>query len=474
MAASLESIQSVLPQHGQEHLLAFYDELDSAQRAGLLEQIEQIDLGLIEGLIRAHIFAVPDLQLPGNLAPAGMLPTTPKDRETIERYSLARRRGEELIAAGKVAAMVVAGGDGTRLGVSGPKGCLSATPVKRKPLFQVFAEQVLATQRRYRAVVPWYVMTSPSNDAAVRAFFQADNNWGLKSSDVFFFAQGLMPAISLDGKILLAEKDRIAWNPDGHGGSLTALRRCGALEDMARRGVEYISYFQVDNPLVRCIDPLFIGLHEQAGAQVSAKALPKREPMEKLGNFCLVDGKVMIIEYSDLPEDLARATRPDGTLLFSAGSIAIHVFSRRFVERLTSGGSCRLPFHRAIRKVPCLDESGRKLQPEKANAAKFEMFVFDALPLAEKVVLLQTLRAEEFSPVKNASGEDSLATCLRDQVRRAATWLEAAGVRAPRDASGQIAASIEISPLLALDAEELARKIKPGLSIRAGEELYLE
>jgi UDP-N-acetylglucosamine/UDP-N-acetylgalactosamine diphosphorylase len=402
-----------------------------------------------------------------------VLPAAPKDAAAQAAYAQARRRGREAIAAGRVAALVVAGGDGTRLGFAGPKGSLPVTPVRRKSLFQVFAEGLLACRRFYGGNVPWYIMTSPANDAVTREFFARNKFFGLPAEDVFFFAQGRMPALGRDGKILLADKGLIAWNPDGHGGSVTALRRSGALDDMARRQVEVISYFQVDNPLVHCVDPLFVGLHLEAGAEMSAKALPKRDPLEKLGNFCLVDGKATVIEYSDLPEELARATRPDGTLKFSAGSIAIHLFSRGFLEKLTAGGECRLPFHRALKKAPCLAPTGVRIQPDQPNAVKLEMFVFDALPLAKETVILETLRDEEFSPVKNSTGEDSLATCLHDQVRRAARWLENAGLRLPRDAAGQPAAAVEISPLAALEADDLIGKIHPE-RIQAGQELYLE
>jgi UDP-N-acetylglucosamine/UDP-N-acetylgalactosamine diphosphorylase len=288
-----------------------------------------------------------------------------------------------------------------------------------------------------------------------------------------FFAQGTMPAIGTDGKLLLAEKDSLALSPNGHGGSLTALAASGALADMAQRGVETISYFQVDNPLVRCVDPLFIGLHHEAKAEMSAKALPKREPLEKLGNFCIVDGKTTVIEYSDMPEDLACATRPDGRLKFSAGSIAIHLFSRTFVERLTKGGRCSLPFHRAIKKVKHIDGAGKHIEPEQPNAVKLEMFVFDALPLAKKSVILETRRLEEFSPVKNATGADSLNTCLHDQVRRAAAWLTAAGHAVPRDAANEVACAIEISPLFALDAAELATRDLSGQVLEPGKPVYL-
>jgi len=471
---SLASVQDLLSRHDQRHLLAFHEELSPSHRQALLEQIASIDFARLDGLIRTHVLARPAVHIPEDLQPAPIRPARPSDEPTRSAYARARREGERLIAEGKVAAMVVAGGAGTRLGFDGPKGCLAVTPVRHKSLFQVFAEQLLATSRRYGAPVPWYVMTSPENDAETRAFFDERHYLGLPPEDVFFFCQGQMPVLDADGKILLAEKGRIAWSPDGHGGSLAALRHSGALDDMASRGIEHISYFQVDNPLVRCVDPLFIGLHAVAQAGMSAKALPKREPTEKVGNFCLADGKVTVIEYSDLPEELAHATMPDGRLRFNAGSIAIHVLARPFVEQLTAGGSCALPFHRADKAVPHVDPAGNKVTPDVPNAVKLEMFIFDALPLAASAVVLETVRSEEFSPVKNASGPDSVATCLHDQIRRAADWLEPIGVAVPRDAQGEFAAAVEISPLLALEPDDLAGKVDPRMTIRPEQQVYLE
>jgi len=466
-------IVDLLNRHGQAHLLAFYDRLDPAGRERLLEQIRRIDFDRLTPLIRSHVLSRPELSLPGDIRPAPVLPACPADPARRAEYQAARREGEALIAAGRVAALVVAGGAGTRLGFDGPKGCLAVSPVRRKSLFQLFAEQILATVRRYGAAVPWYIMTSPENDAATRQFFARHEFFGLNRRDVFFFTQGQMPAVDFAGRVLLAEPDRIAWSPDGHGGCLAALARSGALEDMARRGIDYISYFQVDNPLVRCVDPLFIGLHARHGAEMSAKALPKREPRERVGNFCIAGGKVCVIEYSDFPDELALATEDDGRLRFNAGSIAIHILSREFVEHLTAGGTCLLPFHRAEKKVPHVDAAGNKVHPDRPNAVKLEMFIFDALPLSQRTVILETVRSEEFSPVKNAAGDDSVQTALRDQIRRSAEWLERAGVAVPRDAHGEVAAAIEISPLLALEAGDLIGKVDPALTIRPGQEVYL-
>ncbi len=472
--ADVAALKAKLASHGQDHLLGFYDQLSQPQQLALLEQIEAIDFDRLDKLIAQYIIKQPDTHISGKIEPVEVVVPNATDQQEIEHITAAKTCGEELIAEGKVAAFVVAGGQGTRLGYEGPKGCLESTPVSHKPLFQIFAEQVLAASKRSGATIPFYVMTSPANDVAVRAFFRAHNNFGLAADDVFFLTQGTMPAISFDGKVLLSGLGELALSPNGHGGSLQALADSGALADMETRGIEYISYFHVDNPLVRVIDPLFIGLHVLGGANMSAKCLPKRDPMEPLGNLCQVDGKTTVIEYSDMAEELARATTDDGHLRFSAGSIGVHIFSRPFVVSITADtAAMRLPLHRADKVVPFIDSAGQLVKPAQPNAVKLEMFVFDALALAGETVVLQTNRCEEFSPIKNATGADSLPTSLHDQIRRAASWLESAGVQIPRDAEGQVVTAIEISPLFADSAEQLAGKIDPKMVISTSQSVYL-
>ncbi len=470
--ADLQTIRKTVQEHGQQHLMQFYEELAEPQQTALLEQLAAIDWDRIDEYVQKYVLNPSAFETPGEITPPEIIPAQPTG-DLAERCAAARKRGKALLADGKVAAFVVAGGQGTRLGFDGPKGCFEVTPVQRKPLFQGFAEQILAAGRRAKTAIPWYVMTSLANDVQTRAFFRRNNFFGLSPKDVIFFTQGVIPAPDFEGKLLLAGKGVVAMSPDGHGGSLLALRKSGALADMAKRGIELISYFQVDNPLVHCIDPLFLGLHDMQGAEMSAKCLPKRDPMEKLGNFCVVDGKVTVIEYSDMPPELAQACTDDGRLKFSAGSIAIHVIGRSFVERLTDNDRCELPLHRAEKAVPFVDATGKVVKPDKPNAVKLEMFVFDAMPLASETVILETDRREEFSPVKNESGADSANTCLHEQVRRAAAWLEDAGISVPRDADGQVAAAIEISPLFADSAAELAKRIDRNLVITSGQNVYL-
>jgi UDP-N-acetylglucosamine/UDP-N-acetylgalactosamine diphosphorylase len=315
-------------------------------------------------------------------------------------------------------------------------------------------------------------MTSPLNRAETEEIFRSNKYYGLDSDNVFIFQQGTMPNFSPDGKILLADKADLACSPDGHGGSLKALYQSRALEDMKKRGVEFISYFQVDNPLINIFDPLFIGLHVLDESQMSSKALVKTGPFEKVGNFCLVDGKLRVIEYSDLPDDLAQKRNPDGSLAFRLGSIAIHIISCDFVERLNAHGFS-LPLHRAVKKIPHIDEQGQPVEPEEPNGVKLETFVFDAIPLASKPIILETLRKEEFAPTKNATGVDSARTSREMMVQRAADWLDAAGADIPGKADGSPDCTIEMAPSFALHKDDVKQKLDQVPQIKPGDKIYL-
>jgi UDP-N-acetylglucosamine/UDP-N-acetylgalactosamine diphosphorylase len=461
-AAARQTLAAV----GQAHLLHYYDQLDDARRAALLDQIEAQDWPALAEAVKTHVLAAPTLHLPSRIEPAPCYPAVPAPAQA-DRYRQARQIGRDLIRAGQVAAFTVAGGQGTRLGWDAPKGTFPASPILQKPLFQLFAESIAKTQLKHRCVVPWYIMTSPLNDAPTRAFFQQHRFFGLHPDDVRFFPQGVVPSFTLDGKAMLDAPDHVASNPDGHGGSLRALFTSGAVADMERRGVRQISYFQVDNPLVRCVDPLFIGLHVMDQAQMSSKMVAKAAADEKVGNFVLADGKIAVIEYSDLPRELERRTNPDGKPTFNAGSIAIHVIAVDFVKQLNAG-RFGLPYHRAVKKVPHLDlGSGQLISPAQPNAVKLETFVFDALPLCDRSIVLETLREDEFGPIKNADGADSPATSKKLQSDRALRWLRQAGVQVAGDAE------VDLSPLTAIEPDDLSAAPNLPRLIESGAKLSL-
>lgn len=441
---------------GQEQLLRFWDELSAAEKDSLAGQIEAIDFPEMANLIRDYVRNKPETAIPDDLGPAPYFPLQPRDAEQSAYYRRATERGIELLKAGKVCCLTVAGGQGTRLGFDGPKGTYPIGPLSGRSLFAYFAESIRRVGKKFGRSLTWYVMTSLLNREATEAFFKKNRFFGLLPEQVFFFTQGTMPACGQDGKLLLASKSSLALSPDGHGGTLLALRKSGALERMAAEGVDAISYFQVDNPLVPVVSPLFLGLHDLEQSEMSAIMLAKTGPFEKLGNFCVTNGRVAVIEYSDLPESLAKSRNADGSLRFIAGSPAIHMISRKFVEDLTAGGSLKLPWHRAEKKVPYVDETGRTIKPDAPNAIKLESFIFDAMPLAKRTMLLEGDRSSVFAPTKNPTGVDSVESCREMLIERDARRLEAAGVQIPRTADGKVDAKIELSPLAIFDNEDAA------------------
>ncbi|MBO5763515.1 MAG: UTP--glucose-1-phosphate uridylyltransferase [Lentisphaeria bacterium] len=446
---NFDALNARLTAIGQQHVLRYWNDLDDAGKQQLSAQLEKIDLESLPALVDAYVLNRPKTEIPADLEPAQYFPKTPRDDAQKALYDRAKAHGEALFRAGKIAALTVAGGQGTRLGFDGPKGTYPIGPVSGKSLFAYFAETLLFAGKKYGKPITWYIMTSLLNHSATVAFFRENNFFGLAEDQVFFFSQGTMPAFGTDGKLLLGARDSLSLSPDGHGGTLLALRRSGAIDRMQKEGTEILSYFQVDNPLAPAIHPLFAGLHDLEGSEMSAIMLAKTGPFEKLGNFCVSGGRTSIIEYSDLPADLAESRNPDGSLRFLCGSPAIHLLNRAFVERLTEGGKLQLPWHRADKKVPYLDENGTLIQPEEPNAVKLESFIFDAMPLAERTMLLEGDRETMFAPTKNKTGVDSAESCRAMILARDAQRLADAGFVLPQGAR------IELSPLAGMEKEDL-------------------
>ena len=346
--------------------------LDELARQHLLEQLEGVDLELV----REHgtLFSASNEAQPvGEITPPELFPLQRTPQQEA-RARAARALGEARLAAGKVGYVLVAGGQASRLGYDGPKGAFPVGPVSGRTLFELHARRLLAARRRYGADVFWYVMTSPANDAPTRRFFAEHECFGLDPDQILFFSQAMNPALDFQGRILMKRQGELFLAPNGHGGALLAMRRHGVLDHARTRGIEEFSYFQVDNPLARPADPLFVGLHVEAGAGMSTKVVAKANPAEKVGVLGKIDGRLGCIEYSDLPEQLRNARDESGELTYRAGNIALHMIARTFVEELTEGG-LKLPWHVA-KKTMAVSEGGR---PVEREGAKFETFVFDAL-----------------------------------------------------------------------------------------------
>lgn len=450
-----DALLKVLEANGQAHILKYWDELGEAQREQLAQQIQEIDWPTVTRwaaeALKGESAPIPFEKL--TPAPYHALVQETEDEAAFQKK--AYEHGVELLKAGKVAAFTVAGGQGTRLGYDGPKGTYKVSPAANKSLFQIFAESLLRNQAKYGCKLSWYIMTSKINDAETRAFFEANHYFGLEKNQVMMFKQATLPAFGMDGKALLAAKDSLALSPNGHGGSFAALRDSGALADMQKKGLTILSYWQVDNPLIKVMDPLFIGMHDLTKSDMSSRALIKRDYAEKLGHFCILDGKMIIVEYSDMPVELAKLEDKPGRLAYRAGSPAMHVLSVDFIDRITSG---KLEFnpHRANKKVPYVDDNGTLVSPETPNAIKLEFFLFDALPLAKNPLVLEASREEQFAPVKNKDGEDSPASCRAALLARGRKWLRAAGVVLPEGME------VELSTKSFVDEQDVKDFVKGG------------
>jgi UDP-N-acetylglucosamine/UDP-N-acetylgalactosamine diphosphorylase len=428
----LEALRARFEEHGQGHVLANAVQLDPAARARLAAQLRAIDPAAVA---RAYAGARRLAEGPREkLEPPDVerLPERGGDPALRER---ARARGRELLAEGAVAALVVAGGQGTRLGFDGPKGAFLLGPVTRRSLFEQQAQKLRGAARRAGRAVPWLVMTSAATDRACREHFEAHGRFGLAPENVRFFTQAVMPAVDFEGRLVLEAPDRVSVAPDGHGGMIPALAASGLLDELAARGVRLLSYYQVDNPLVTIADPLFLGLHDLRGAEMSCKVVEKRGPDERAGTVGRRGGRLRVIEYTELDPWHRDRRDAGGAPAFWAASIGVHVLSVEFVRRVAADAERVLPYHASPKRIPGLDAAGRPLVPAAPNGYKLERFVFDALPEARRAALLEVRRHEEYSPIKNRSGGESPCTARKDLVARYRGWLREAGVTGvPEDA----------------------------------------
>ena len=403
--------KKVLESNGQGHVLDFWGKLGVKARKSLLAQIATIDfkeLARCRSMLPA--FVCDKAEKP--CAKRTVAPTAPKVAELKGKaYASSVAAGAKELAAGRVGVLLVAGGQGSRLGYEGPKGAYPIGPVTDKPLFHFHARKVLAKTLKYGKSVPFYVMTSEANYEATVACFKENGWFGLDRKDIFFFKQGMWPGMTEDGKIILDEPGHVFMSPDGHGGLLAALKNSGALADMKKRGVKSVFFFQVDNPLVEIADEAFIGYHVQSKSEYSLKLCAKRDPFEKVGMPMKFGNVCKMVEYTEMTDEQCKRKGKDGKLYFLYGSPAIHVFDRAFLEREAMKP---MPLHLAHKKIAYLDGNGEVVKPSAPNAYKFEKFIFDILPDAKKAAFLAFDQKEEFSPVKNAEGADSPATCKAD------------------------------------------------------------
>ena len=430
---TVEDLRTRLRDHGQEHLLAHWQSLDGPEKDGLLSQLARLAPRL-GALIAAHRAALPDgpsRDLPRPRVEPVEAIALPENGGDPERAETARKRGETLLEEGRLGVFLVAGGQGTRLDFPHPKGCFPIGPVTNRTLFEIQAQKIRGLVRRRGGPVPWYVMTSDATDSETRDAFRANDYYGLDEADVQIFQQDMVPAFDFNGRLILEQPSRVFESPNGHGGSLTALESSGALDDMDRRGIDTLFFYQVDNPMLKIGDPVYLGFHDESGSEMSCKVVRKIEPLEKVGVMARVDGRVAVIEYTELQDEERYARAEDGGLRFWAGSIAVHLLDIDFVRRVAADAYRLLPFHLSAKRIPYVDRDGVAREPDEPNGYKLERFVFDALREAREVCVVETSAAEEFSPVKNTAGVDSAETCRRALVAQYRRWLSAGGIEVP-------------------------------------------
>ena len=470
MAESIETLRSGLSNHGQDHTLQYWSSLSSQERECLSAQLRSIDLALMDRLIETWVLNDPPPETFAEIRPVPTIPVAQADRADAKE---AWDAGEEALRAGRIGLLLVAGGQGTRLGYDGPKGAYPIGPISKRSLFAFHAEKIHNAQRRYGCVFPWYIMVSESNRDATRSFFKENGYFDLDEKDVYFFTQRMVPCVDDSGKFMLEAPGVLAMNPNGHGGVIPAVVENGIAQDAHDRGVDTLSYFQVDNWALKVADPFFIGYHVLRGGQMSSKIHRKTEARESVGVHCLCDGEYRTIEYSELdiyPQLLE--TDAQGHPVYYAGNPAIHIISVPFLEEVYEKFD-EFPWHRAHKKIPFLDGSGNLVNPARPNGYKFETFVFDALRfIRHEPIALEIGRLGEYTPIKQFSGDNSVESAWRDQAELWAGWLEAAGHDVSRNGEGKPAVRIEISPQFAFSRDEFVQRAR-NLKLPAGRDIAI-
>ncbi len=393
---TLEEAKVKLAGAGQEHLLQYFDELDEAQQTGLLNQIEALDLSLLD-LIKDGVKEVPK----GKLAPLGAV-TLDEIKEKKDTY---KKRGVEAIRQRQVGAVLLAGGQGTRLGLDKPKGMLNVGIHKELYLFEQLVNNLMEVVKEADAWVPLFVMTSEKNNADTVAFFKEKDYFGYNKDYVFFFVQEMAPSVGYDGKILMEAKDRLSTSPNGNGGWFSSLVKAGLLDKINELGVKFLNVFAVDNVLQKMADPVFVGATLEAGAVCGSKVVAKADPNERVGVLCLEDGRPSIVEYYEMTDEIIHSRDDKGNLLYNYGVILNYLFD---VKTLTDILNRSMPTHVVEKKIPYINEKAELVKPQEPNGYKFETLVLDMIHMMDNCLSFEVEREHEFAPIKNATGVDSL------------------------------------------------------------------
>ncbi len=449
---------------GQAHLLDHWDTLDAHSQQTLAVRINSLDLNEINqwwleasGMASGESANVP----PDNIDPPQAVRLATEGASDTRLKAQSIEAGESLLSRGKVAVVLVAGGQGTRLGRAQPKGTLPIGPLSGRSLFEMHIGWLEAIRRRFGHCPPLYVMTSPATHKETIAFFEEHNRFNLSPENLRFFQQGVKPAIdAATGRVLMSAPDSPALSPDGHGGALDALKKSGSLADMRCRGIDHVFYLQVDNPMVRICDPVALGRHLMADSELTSMVIEKANPQDKVGNVLNINGVTKVVEYIEFnqwPEEVIGRRESDGSLRYWAGSIAIHVFDRGFLDHICHR-EAPLPYHRSLKKVPFIDQAGKTVTPSTENAWKFERFIFDLFPFAKRTLAIEIDPAQQFAPVKNEDGaeRDTPSSVREAIVRHHTNVLRNAGIEI--DAG----VPVELAPKYLLDPMVLKHQLASG------------
>ncbi|KAJ1532235.1 hypothetical protein ONE63_000852 [Megalurothrips usitatus] len=466
--SQFENLKNILTKHNQQHLLRFWDKLSEAERSDLSRDLREVNIEEVCSYFERAVKSVEECtkKLDNRMKPIPPEASGSVLKSSKEELDAYRAEGLRLISEGKVGVLLMAGGQGTRLGVTYPKGMYDIGLPSHKPLFQIQAERIrrveeLAFQHTgKKGSVMWYIMTSEQTMEPTMQFLQSRNYFGLNSSNVMLFEQGMLPCFSMDGKIILDTPSRLSKAPDGNGGLYRAMRNRGVLDDIEKRGITSLHSHSVDNVLVTVADPVFIGYSSLKNASCGVKVVPKAYPAEPVGVVCSVDGKYQVVEYNEITTATAEQRDADGQLTFSAGNICNHYFSSQFLRVFLNEHEKFLQLHVAQKKIPYVDETGVQIKPEKPNGIKIEKFVFDVFQFTDSLVVWEVLREQEFSAVKNsdASEKDCPRVARQDLINLHVGYVEKAGGKIVPGPDGSIVC--EISPLVSYAGEGLEDIVK--------------
>ena len=394
---------SILKEYNQDHIIDLLNKLEGEKKQELIEQINRIDFQQIMELYES---TKKEIEIKENKIEA----ITYYDKEKLEKEQKEKwdKIGKEIIQNGEYAVITMAGGQGTRLGHPGPKGTFKLDVYgKGKYLFEILAENLKQANKTYGTVIPWYIMTSKENNNQTVEFLEKNNYFGYDKEKVTIFMQNEMPLVNTEGRLLISKELKIKEASDGNGGTYSSLRASGCLADMKEKGIKWIFVGGVDNALLKMADVTLLGMAKDLGYEIASKSVVKANPHEKVGAFCKINGKPKIIEYAELPKDMAEEVDSNGELKYGESNIMCHLYTIDAIEKISKE---TLTYHTALKKNSYIDENGREVIPESPNSYKFESFIFDAFEFFDDMGLLRVKREEEFAPVKNKEGADSPKT----------------------------------------------------------------